>query len=63
VLVVLILSSGCFQTNYKKLVDNGLKAFDNKDYQQAKESFEKACDGGNADGCSLYKALNEQGVK
>ncbi|PPB68315.1 tetratricopeptide repeat protein [Campylobacter hyointestinalis] len=46
-------------------VEDGLKAYENRDYFKAKKYFQKACDGGDAFGCGplgdLYKL--GQGVK
>jgi TPR repeat protein len=57
VLVILML----FCVNlYGDLVSDGALEYESGNYQQAAELFEKACDGGNQQGCDNYRILNEQ---
>ncbi|CUU79728.1 sel1 repeat family protein [Campylobacter hyointestinalis subsp. hyointestinalis] len=46
-------------------VEDGLKAYENRDYFKAKKYFQKACEGENAGGCVSLGFLYElgQGVK
>lgn len=46
-------------------IDNGLKAFDKKDYKTALKLFQKACDSGDTSGCANLGFMynNGTGVK
>jgi hypothetical protein len=61
ILIVLLLAG----LGYANDVDNGKKAYEEKDYKTAIKLFSKACDDGNANGCNnlgdMYK--NGQGVQ
>jgi hypothetical protein len=48
ILIVLLLAG----LGYADNVDDGIKAVEKKDYKTAVKLFSKACDGGNALGCS-----------
>ena len=63
---ILVLLVVLFSIGFSKdLTELGSEAYDKGDYQKATELYQKACDGGEAAGCSnlgfLYE--NGQGVK
>ena len=45
----------------KKACEQGKAFYDNKDYDKAFESFKKACDGGDMDGCRNLAIMYEKG--
>ena len=45
----------------KKDYEQGIAFYDNKDYDKAFESFKKACDGGDMDGCRNLAIMYEKG--
>ena len=45
----------------KKAYEQGIAFYDNKDYDKAFESFKKACDGGDMDGCRNLAIMYEKG--
>ena len=51
----------------KKAYEQGIAFYDNKDYDKAFESFKKACDGGDMDGCRsldiIYMLMAKQQKK
>ena len=44
-------------------IDDGHKAYNAGDKQKASKLYKKACDGGYAGGCKVYRILNEEGVR
>lgn len=48
-------------SNVSSLVDQGVKAYNSGIYAKAKKDFQKACDGGDADGCNNLGFLYENG--
>ena len=45
----------------KKAYEQGKAFYDNKEYDKAFESFKKACDGGDMDGCRNLGVMYEKG--
>ena len=57
ILAALILSAGLLADDF----DDAVKAYKAGDYQKAAKLYQKACDGGNARGCSNLGFLYEKG--
>lgn len=63
---ILVLLVVLFSIGFSKdLIELGIEAYEKGDYQKAGQLYQKACDGGNADGCyNLGVAYNNgRGVK
>ena len=63
---ILVLLVVLFSIGFSKdLAELGKEAYNKGDYQKAAQLYQKACDGGDALGCSILGALyeNGQGVK
>ena len=59
---ILVLLVALFSIGFSKdLTELGNEAYDKGDYQKAAELYQKACDGGNAGGCSNLGFLYEDG--
>lgn len=55
---ILLVLALLFSANvYADDFEEGVKAFEQQDYQKAKEFYEKACNGGDASGCSNLGGL------
>ncbi len=61
----LFFISGSYAESGEDYFNEGIEAYDKEEFTEACELFRKACDSGNADGCSnlgvMYK--NGQGIK